>query len=101
MNWQNGSSYKYYIPLLLKGISLAAAEYFGVKYVSRTMLKSAVNKVSQRLAIDKYDENMFNFIQSTFRTSPQAIIETNLRSEEGKRIWRPLGSAEKLLIFSI
>ena len=100
MNWQDSSSYKQYIPTALKGIFLAAVGYLGVSFVSRKIFKSAANKISNRLATDKYDENMFDFLRSIVRTSPQAILETNLRSQEGKRIWRPLGSSKKLLEFS-
>ncbi len=97
---QNNYSYKQYLSFAIKGITLAAIGYFGGAYLSRKIMKSVVNRVSKRLAIDKYDENVFNFLQSVIRSSPQAIIETNLRSQEGKRIWRPLGSSKKLLKFS-
>lgn len=48
---------------------------------------------------DPYVENLAELFSATKRTGVQNIIETNLRSEHGTVIKRPLGTARKFIDF--
>ncbi|KJS82304.1 MAG: glutamate synthase [Peptococcaceae bacterium BICA1-8] len=66
--------------------------YFGLSWVGRKTIKTATNSFIHRLMVDKYHENLWEFVSATRKVGLQNIIETNLRSQEGKLIKRPLGS---------
>jgi len=46
--------------------------------------------------VDSYSENLWEFISASRKFGLQTIIETNLRTQEGKLIKRPLGSPKRL-----
>ena len=55
---------------------------------------------------DKYDENMWELVSAAMRIGVQQVVETNLRSSEGKVIGRPMGTPKRFpsmddLMFSI
>ena len=55
---------------------------------------------------DTYDENMWELVSAAMRIGVQQVVETNLRSSEGKVIGRPMGTPKKFpgmddLMFSI
>jgi len=49
------------------------------------------------LMTDPYKENLAEFYSAARRTGLQAIMETNLRAEQGEMIRRPLGSPRKFV----
>lgn len=81
---------------LLKKIILAAGVgitgYLGISWLERRALKGAATSFFHRLMVDKYDENLWEFVSASRKVGLQNIVETNLRSQEGKMIQRPLGS---------
>ncbi|MFZ3170581.1 MAG: hypothetical protein WA118_01110 [Carboxydocellales bacterium] len=82
--------------------------------IGQQLLKLGVRKVIdlnhdsavKTIMTDPYHENMWEFISATTRVTPQVIVETNLRTQEGKVIQRPMGSPKKFpslddLLFNI
>ena len=78
----------------------AIAGYFGVNYATRALVKKTANSFTKKIMTDPYHENLWEFFHASNRVSPQIIVETNLRSESGQIIERPLGSAKKHISFS-
>ncbi len=81
--------------LFKKGLiyaGLLALGYQGFKFIGRNIFRDISNDALKRITTDLYDENMWEMASSTIRSTPQVIVETNLRSQEGKVIQRPLGS---------
>jgi glutamate synthase domain-containing protein 2 len=76
------------------------AGYLGAKHVARKAIQRTANNATYRIMTDRYDENLWEFVHAANRTNPQVIVETNLRSEEGTLLKRPLGSAKKFPDFS-
>jgi len=81
---------------LLKKLLLAAGVgvtgYLGLSWLERKTIKKATTSFLHRLMIDKYEENLWEFVSASRKVGLQNIVETNLRSQEGKLIQRPLGS---------
>lgn len=80
--------------------------YEGIKFLGRRVLRDVSTDVVKTIMTDLYDENLWEFISATTKYTPQVIVETNLRSQEGKTIKRPLGPPKKFpsldqLMFSI
>lgn len=80
--------------------------YQGSLWIGRKILKEISVTAVKTLMTDKYDENMWEFITAATKFSPGVVVETNLRSEEGKTIERPLGTPKKYpslnqLVFNI
>lgn len=92
-----------------KGLKYAVAfalGYQGTKIISRRFIKNTVQNTLKTLITDPYEENLWELVSSTTRSTPQVIVETNLRAVEGKVIERPLGTHKKFpsldqLMFSI
>jgi len=63
--------------------------------IVRRLLQRSVKSALGRLMIDPYNENLWEFVSAATRTGLQNIMETNLRSQKGKVINRPLGSPRK------
>ena len=63
----------------------------GVKYMSRFVVNKVHDRFLEILLSDLYDENLWEVVSSTLRISPQVALETELRSETGKLIERPMG----------
>ncbi len=80
---------------LIKTMMLGAGFFAGFKAISllnRKAIDVAFDNFTKRIMEDPYDENIWELISSSSRIDPQIIVETNLRSTEGKVINRPLGS---------
>lgn len=83
--WQKGLRYAL-------GLALG---YQGTKMIGRYFFKDTAQQALRTLLTDSYEKNLWELISATSRYSPQIIIETSLRAEEGKVIQRPLGPAKK------
>jgi len=77
---------------LIFAAGVGVTGYFGISWLVRKTIKTATNSVIHRLMVDKYHENLWEFVSAARKVGVQNIIETNLRSQEGKLIKRPLGS---------
>jgi glutamate synthase domain-containing protein 2 len=94
---------------LNKALKIGAGVVAGTMATSlagRKVIDKTHDKFAKILMEDLYDENMWELVSSTIRIGVQTVIETNLRSAEGKSIERPLGTPKKFpslddLIFSI
>ncbi len=75
--------------------SLGLTGYYGLTWLGRKVVKTAGTSFLHRLMIDTYEENLWEFISASRKVGLQNIIETNLRSQEGEMINRPLGSPKK------
>ncbi len=86
------------IPLIiLLAIVLLAivAVCLGGRALARKIFAAISRDLLRRIMVDPYDENLWELVSATTRYTPQLIVETNLRTEEGKVILRPLGSPKK------
>lgn len=70
--------------------------YEGIKILVKKIFRDATNDTLKILMTDPYDENLWEFVSASTRFTSQAIIETNLRTQEGKTIKRPLGPPKKM-----
>lgn len=77
------------------GISGAFFGYFGLKWGSRFLMNKTIDSAVKIIMTDMYDENLWEFVSASTRFTPQFIVETNLRAQEGELINRPLGSPKK------
>ncbi len=88
---------------LTKKLLLASAAgiggYYGLMWLGRKTVEIASNSFIHRIMVDKYQENLWEFASATRKVGIQNIVETNLRSEEGKQIQRPLGSPKSFPSF--
>jgi len=85
--------------IILPGIAgLSGA--LGAIWLGRTIIKKTSNNFIKRIMMDTYSENLWEFISASKKVGLQNIIETNLRSQEGKVIKRPLGSPKKFPDFN-
>lgn len=73
----------------------AALGYQGIKILGRKFVKDIANDSIRTIMTDIYDENLWEFVSATTKFTPQVIVETNLRTQEGKAIKRPLGSPKQ------
>lgn len=83
-----------------------ALGYKGAKLLGRAVVEDVSTDSIKTIMTDLYDENIWELVSATTRFTPQIIVETNLRSEEGKAIQRPLGPPKNFpsldkLMFSI
>ena len=67
----------------------------GIKFLSRQILRSVFTDTVKTIMTDPYDENLWEFVSATTKYTPQSIVDTNLRAQEGKLIKRPMGSPKK------
>lgn len=81
---------------LLAGVILLCVFYFVGKRFFRTIFQRLFGLVIERLLSDKYHENLMELWSAVRRTSVQNILEISLRAEEGKLIYKPLGTAKRL-----
>lgn len=70
--------------------------YQGLKLLGRKVFRDISTDAIKTLMTDLYDENLWEFVSATTKVSPQVVIETNLRAQEGKTIKRPLGTPKKM-----
>ncbi|MDW7675876.1 MAG: glutamate synthase-related protein, partial [Bacillota bacterium] len=99
-NWRNIIKWPEATGLSIAALTSVIASYYSALYLVRTGIKKVSNKITYRIMTDTYDENMWELVHAANRIGPQVIVETNLRSEEGKIILRPLGTAKKFPDFS-
>lgn len=76
--------------MIFGAMSLVVA-YHGVRIMSRALINKVSDSVVKTIMTDIYDENMWEFISASNRVGQQVIVETNMRSQEGTTINRPLG----------
>lgn len=77
------------------GIAALTLGFSGAKYLGRKALAGISRSALHTVMTDLYDENLWEFVSASTRVTPQMIVETNLRSEEGKVINRPLGTPRR------
>lgn len=87
-------------------LGTAGLTSLGLLLFARPLINIAHDIFLKRLMTDPYDENLWEFISAAQRAGIQNIVETNLRSQEGKVISRPLGSPKNfptsdMLMFNI
>jgi glutamate synthase domain-containing protein 2 len=70
--------------------------YEGVKIVGKKIFRDVSTDTLRTLMTDLYDENLWEFVSASTKVTPQVVVETNLRSQEGKTIKRPLGTPRKM-----
>ncbi|KJS82511.1 MAG: glutamate synthase [Peptococcaceae bacterium BICA1-8] len=75
--------------------ALGIAGALGTIWLGRKAFKKGTNSFLKRLMVDKYPENLWEFVSASRKFGLQTIVETNLRTQEGKMIKRPLGSPKK------
>ncbi|KUO50465.1 MAG: glutamate synthase [Desulfitibacter sp. BRH_c19] len=81
--------------LIKKSLLVTAAGltgYYGLLWLGRKTIEMATNSFIHRIMVDKFEENLWEFVSASRKVGLQNIVETNLRSQEGKVIHRPLGS---------
>lgn len=70
--------------------------YQGLKFLGRRIFRDVATDSLRTIMTDKYGENLWEFVSAITKVSPQVVVETSLRSQEGELIHRPLGSPKKL-----
>lgn len=78
--------------LYLAAFGSALVSSIGLYLLGRPLINHVSDSFSKILMTDPYDENLWEFYSAARRTSLQTIVETNLRSQEGKLLSRPFGS---------
>lgn len=76
-------------------LGTAGAGLLGRWYAGRYMRNTLY-----RLMTEPYDKNLWEVISAGARTTPQVIIETNLRAEKGEAVSRPIGGPKRFPDFS-
>lgn len=87
-----------WIPALFMASLLGLTLLF-VKPIFRYMVKIISNATMEKLLTEKYTQNLAEFLPSLKRYSLLNAIEMSLRAEEGKVIYRPLGTPKHFLGF--
>jgi len=85
------------LPTGLLGAGIIAG---GTVLLGRLLFRHIVNNATTRIMTEPYEENMWEVISAGSRTTPQVIVETNLRAELGRKILRPFGGPKKFPDFS-
>jgi glutamate synthase domain-containing protein 2 len=80
--------------LLFTGV-VGLIGYKGVTWLGRKAIEKVSNSFLHRLMVDSYSENLWEFISASQKIGIQNIVETNLRTQEGQPIKRPLGSPKR------
>ena len=78
----------------------AALGGIGILAASRWIAAAAIRRATRILMTDPYDRNLYEIVSATSRYGVQRLLETNLRSAEGRVIQRPFGSAKRFPDFS-
>lgn len=73
-------------------LSTVGLGYLSLLLLGRPMANILSDRLTKILMTDPYHENLWEFISAGRRAGFQNVIETNLRSQDGKVISRPLGS---------
>jgi glutamate synthase domain-containing protein 2 len=85
------------LPTGLLGAGVIAG---GTVLLGRLLFRRIVNNATTRIMTEPYEENMWEVISAGSHTTPQVIVETNLRAELGRIILRPFGGPKKFPDFS-
>ncbi|ADG81857.1 FMN-binding glutamate synthase family protein [Thermincola potens] len=80
--------------VFLSSLAIALG-YQGARFLARKIIHDVSTDAISTIMTDLYDENLWEFVSATTKFGPQVIVETNLRSQEGQMIKRPLGSPKK------
>lgn len=70
--------------------------YQGLKFIGRRVFRDLSSNAIKTIMTDLYDENLWEFVSASTKYTPQVVVETNMRSQEGKTIHRPLGPPKKM-----
>ncbi|HHY83598.1 MAG TPA: FMN-binding glutamate synthase family protein [Clostridiales bacterium] len=63
----------------------------GAKFLGRFIVNKVHDDFLKILTSDLYNENIWEAVSSTMRIGPQVVLETELRSDRGKLVERPMG----------
>lgn len=80
---------------LIVNSSLGIAGTIGAVWLGRKLIKKTSNSILKRIMTDPYAENLWEFVSASRKYGLQTIVETNLRTQAGSLINRPLGSPKK------
>lgn len=72
----------------------------GAAALGRFLLEKTISATLTRIMTESYEKNLWEVFSASARTTPQLIVETNLRAETGKPIQRPLAGPRRMLDFS-
>lgn len=75
--------------------ALGTSGYYGLTWLTRSLVKEVADNYIHRLMVDPYDENLWEPISAIQKVGLKNVVEANLRSQQGKVIKRPLGSPKK------
>ncbi|MGI6141405.1 MAG: FMN-binding glutamate synthase family protein [Caldicoprobacterales bacterium] len=75
--------------------ALGTAGILGAKYLGRFVVNRIHDSFLKILTSDLYDENIWEAVSSTMRIGAQTVMETELRSEDGKLVERPMGPVKQ------
>ncbi|MCG8400675.1 MAG: FMN-binding glutamate synthase family protein [Firmicutes bacterium] len=81
-------------PHILLGAGAVTA---GTALLGRALAGYAARWFATRLMTEPYENNLWEVISATNRTSLQTFVETNIRAERGQMILRPFGDTQKFL----
>lgn len=80
------------------GIGLVGA--LGTAKLGRWLAGRAGRQAIKKFMTEPYDKNLWEVISAGARTTPQIIVETNLRAQTGNKVLRPIGGPKKFPDFS-
>ncbi|MCL4441358.1 MAG: FMN-binding glutamate synthase family protein, partial [Firmicutes bacterium] len=72
----------------------------GAAKLGRWLLGRAARETINKIMTEPYHKNLWEVVSAGSRATPQVIVETNLRAQEGQKIMRPLGGPKKFPDFS-
>jgi glutamate synthase domain-containing protein 2 len=80
--------------LFLYGVG-ALLGYHGLTFLARKFIDVTLKNVSRLILTEPYDQNLLEVLSVSKKVGPQAIAENNLRTTEGKLLYRPMGTPKK------
>ena len=92
---RKGSPFK---KLGLLGLGMLGAA--GAGMAGRLLARRTARRAIKKIMTEPYDKNLWELISAGSRTTPQTIVETNLRAEKGNAILRPIGAPRDFPNFS-
>jgi len=84
-------------PYLLMGVGTITA---GTLFLGRALAGYTSKWIATRFMTEPYENNLWEGVSAGARTTPQVIVETNMRAENGKKILRPFGGPKRFPDFS-